>query len=120
MSFIEHSTDATYEADLAGSDLPVMVDFWAPWCAPCRAMGKTLEEVASEFEGKVRILKVNVDENQETAGRFGVQSIPTLLFYRDGDPIGAIPGALSAPALREVLTRHGNGTLGKEKERSKP
>ena len=109
---IVKTTDATFDKEIAEAGMPVMVDFWAPWCAPCRTMGKTLEEVAPEYRDKIRILKVNVDENQEVAGRFGIQSIPTLLFYTDGEPIGQIPGALPPGALREILDRHAKGDLG--------
>lgn len=114
MNLIQETTDATFDADIAATGMPVMVDFWAPWCAPCRTMGKTLEEVAPEFKDKVRILKLNVDENQEVAGRFGVQSIPTLLFCSNSETIGVIPGALPAVVLREVLTKHAKGVLGNE------
>ena len=110
---IIHATDATFDKEIAEAGMPVMVDFWAPWCAPCRTMGKTLDQIASEFQDKVRILKVNVDENPEIAGRFGIQSIPTLFFYTDGEPIGQIPGALPLDALREILDRHTEGTLSK-------
>ena len=108
---IIQTTDATFDKEIAAAGMPVMVDFWAPWCGPCRAMGKTLEEVAPEYRDKVRILKINVDENPEVAGRFGIQSIPTLLFYTDGEPIGQIPGALPPDALRQILERHAAGGL---------
>ena len=111
---IIQTTDATFDKEISEAGMPVMVDFWAPWCAPCRTMGKTLEQVAPEYQDKVRILKINVDENPEVAGRFGIQSIPTLLFYTDGEPIGQIPGALPPDALREVLNRHTEGTLGEK------
>ena len=109
---IIHTTDAAFDSDITQAGIPVMVDFWAPWCAPCRTMGKTLDEVAPDYRDKVRILKVNVDENPEVAGRFGIQSIPTLLFYTAGEPIGQIPGALPQEALREILDRHAQGKLG--------
>jgi thioredoxin 1 len=109
---IIHTTDATFDRDITEAGMPVMVDFWAPWCAPCRTMGKTLDQVAPDYRDKVRILKVNVDDNPEVAGRFGIQSIPTLLFYTAGEPIGQIPGALPLEALREILDRHAEGKLG--------
>ena len=108
---IVHATDASFEQDVLNADLPVMVDFWAPWCAPCRAMGQTLDQVAPEMAEKVRIVKVNVDENPEIASRFGIRSIPTLIFFKGGEAQGMIPGALPAEALRQALTLHGNGKL---------
>jgi len=89
----------------------VMVDFWAPWCAPCLMMGRSLDQVAPEMAGKVKIVKINVDENPASASRFGIQSIPTLLFYVAGEPIGMVPGALPAEALREILRLHAEGKL---------
>jgi thioredoxin 1 len=111
---IVYATDASFEQDVVRSELPVMVDFWAPWCAPCRAMGQTLDQVAPEMAGKVRIVKVNVDENPQTAARFGIQSIPTLLFFRDGEALGMIPGALPAQALRQALQLHAEDRLDKQ------
>jgi thioredoxin 1 len=108
---IVHATDVSFEQDVLNADLPVMVDFWAPWCAPCRGMGQTLDQVAPEMADKVRVVKVNVDENPETASRFGIRSIPTLIFFSGGEAQGMIAGALPAEALREALTLHGNGKL---------
>lgn len=111
---IVYATDASFEQDVMRSDLPVMVDFWAPWCAPCRAMGQTLEQVAPEMAKKVRIVKVNVDENPQTAARFGIQSIPTLIFFRKGEALGMIPGALPAQTLRQALELHAEDKLDKQ------
>jgi thioredoxin 1 len=109
---IVHATDSSFEQDVIRSEVPVMVDFWAPWCAPCRAMGQTLDQIAPEMGGRVRIVKVNVDENPQVAARFGVQSIPTLIFFRESQPIGMIPGALPAEALRKALELHADDKLG--------
>ncbi len=108
---IAHATDATFHQEVEKSHLPVVVDFWAPWCAPCRMLGSTLEKVAPEFAGTLRIVKINVDENPETASRFGIRSIPTLVFFRAGKPLGMIPGALPAEPLREVFRKHADGRL---------
>jgi thioredoxin 1 len=108
---IVHATDTTFQQEVMEADLPVMVDFWAPWCAPCRVMGQTLEQVAPEIGERVKIVKVNVDENPTTAARFGIQSIPTLLFFRHGEAQGMIPGALPAGPLRQILELHGEGRL---------
>ena len=108
---LTHVTDATFENDVLQSQGAVVVDFWAPWCAPCRFLGAALEEVAPEFAGQVRIAKLNVDENPQTSGAFDVQSIPTMVFFKDGQPIGATTGALPADALRDLFRRHAQGTL---------
>ena len=111
---IVHATDASFEQEVMQSDMPVMVDFWAPWCTPCRTMGQTLDQVAPEMSGRVKIVKVNVDENPQTASRFGIQSIPSLIFFRDSQAIGMIPGALPADALRKALKLHSDNELGEE------
>ena len=108
---ILHATDATFTQDIERSDLPVLVDFWAPWCAPCRAMGETLERVAPELNGRVRIVKVNVDENPAVAQRFSVMSIPTLVFFEKGEALGMIPGALPEEPLRQALEMLAEGRL---------
>ena len=108
---IVHATDGSFRKEVLEADLPVMVDFWAPWCAPCRVMGQNLEQVAPEVNGQVKIVKVNVDENPATAARYGIQSIPTLLFFRGGEAQGMIPGALPAGPLRQLLALHGEGKL---------
>jgi thioredoxin 1 len=111
---IVHATDQSFDQDVIQSEVPVMVDFWAPWCAPCRAMGQTLDQVAPEMDGRVKIVKVNVDENPQIASRFGIQSIPTLIFFRESEAIGMIPGALPAEALRKALELHAEDKLGEQ------
>ena len=111
---IVHATDQSFDQDVIQSEVPVMVDFWAPWCAPCRTMGQTLDKVAPEMDGKVKIVKVNVDENPQIASRFGIQSIPTLIFFKDSEAIGMIPGALPAEALRQALNLHAEDKLGEQ------
>ena len=88
-------TDASFEADVLKSSEPVVVDFWAEWCGPCKMTGPSLEEIATEMQGKVKIAKVNVDENPGVAGKLGIRSIPTLMLFKDGklaaQKVGAAP-----------------------------
>jgi thioredoxin len=89
-----HLTEATFDEAVAASDTPLLVDFWAPWCGPCRAIAPVLEEIARERAGRVTIAKVNVDEQPALAGRFGVQAIPTLLFVKNGQVAQTLVGAV--------------------------
>lgn len=86
-------TDASFKSDVLDSNLPVVVDFWAEWCGPCRMIAPALEEISKEMEGKVKIVKLNVDENPGTAGQFGIRSIPTLLLFKDGKQAAQMVGA---------------------------
>lgn len=98
-----HVTDAAFEKMVMNSPIPVIVDFWAPWCAPCRMVAPVLDKLAREFSGKLLIAKVNTDENSEWASRFDVQGIPTMLFIANGKVIHRQVGALPEPMLREVV-----------------
>lgn len=98
-------TDATFEAEVKNSALPVVVDFWAPWCGPCRMVGPVLEELSGEMAGKVKFCKVNVDENQAVAGQFGIMSIPALLVFKGGSLVNQHVGALPKPALKTMLEK---------------
>jgi thioredoxin 1 len=95
--------DANFDQEMAQIDELTVVDFWAPWCGPCRQVAPVIEELAGEMEGTVRFVKVNVDESQEIAQRYGVRSIPTLGFFRGGEPVGSIVGAHPKAALVQVI-----------------
>ncbi len=98
-----HVTDAAFEEQVLKSTLPVIVDFWAPWCGPCRMVAPILDKIAKEQEGKLVVAKVNTDENPEWATRFGVQGIPTMLFVSNGKIVHRQVGALPEKMLRSVL-----------------
>jgi len=98
-----HVTDGAFEKTVLESLIPVVVDFWAPWCGPCKMVAPTLDKLAKEYSGKVLIAKVNTDEEQEWAGKFQVQGIPTMLFVADGKIVHRQVGAMPEPMLREIL-----------------
>jgi len=103
--WIVNATEETFGAETTSS-VPVLVDLWAPWCAPCRQVAPVLEQVARRYAGRIKVVKLNVDEAQRTSARLGVQSIPTLLLVRDGRVADRVVGALPAPQLDRWLTPH--------------
>ncbi len=100
---IIHTTDDSFETDVLKSGLPVLVDFWAEWCGPCKAIAPALAEITTEFEGRVRVAKLNIDENPNTPPQFGIRSIPTLILFRDGAVEGQKVGAVSKAQIAEFL-----------------
>ena len=100
-----HVTDAAFEKTVLNSTVPVIVDFWAPWCGPCKMIAPTLEKIAKENAGKVIVAKVNTDENPEWAMKYGVQGIPTMLFVAKGEIVHRQVGALPEPMLRTIVTQ---------------
>ena len=104
---IHEFTDQSFDTDVVQADLPVLIDFWADWCGPCKAIAPTIEEIAGEYAGKVKVGKLNVDQNQNTAMQYGVRSIPTLLIMKSGEVVsqivGAVPKENITKALDEIL-----------------
>lgn len=105
MGNVIHVTDETFKAEVVDSAIPVIVDFWATWCAPCRIIAPVIEEIAREFDGKVKVCKLDVDNNPNTAIQYGVRSIPTLLFFQNGKVVGNIIGAVGKNVILEQLNR---------------
>ncbi|MCS6789660.1 MAG: thioredoxin [Bacteroidia bacterium] len=99
-------TDSTFAEEVLRSPIPVLVDFWAPWCGPCRMIAPVLEQIAQKHAGKIKIAKMNVDENPFIPMQYYIQAIPTLILYRNGHPIDKIVGALPGPALEKRLLAH--------------
>ncbi len=102
---IVNVSDQTFNNEVEGQGT-VLVDFWAPWCGPCKMIAPILEDLASELGDSVKIAKVNVDENPESASRFGVMSIPTLIFFKDGQPVDKVVGLNSKENLKNILAKH--------------
>ena len=94
-------TDQTFQADVLDSTSPVVVDFWAVWCGPCRMVAPLVEELSTEYEGRVEFRKLNVDENPETSMKYGIRSIPTLLVFKDGKPVDQVIGAVPKKELQK-------------------
>lgn len=86
------TTDATFQGDVLDNETPVLVDFWAPWCGPCRMVAPIVEELSEEYDGRVKFVKLNTDENPKVAGKYGIRSIPTLLVFKGGEPVSQIVG----------------------------
>jgi thioredoxin 1 len=98
-------TDANFEQEVIKSELPVLVDFWAPWCGPCRMIAPSIEALSTEYAGKVKIGKLNSDDNPDVSAKFGIRSIPTLLIFKNGEVVNQLVGALPKDKIAEQLNR---------------
>ena len=101
-----HVTDATFEQEVVKSDIPVLVDFWAEWCGPCRMVGQTIEKLADEYQGRFKITKLDVDNNKETAAQYKIQSIPTMMIFVKGQVVDGMIGAQGEPAIKAKLDKY--------------
>ena len=103
MAEISDVTDATFESDVLKSDTPVLVDFWAEWCAPCRAIAPIVKEIADDNGEKLKVVKMNIDESPQTPGTYGIRSIPTILVFKDGQVAGQLVGARPKADFQEMV-----------------
>ncbi len=99
-------TDQSFDGDVLKSNTPVLLDFWAEWCGPCRALGPKLEEIAKELGNQIRVLKINIDENPATPSKFGIRSIPTMILFKGGQPVDQLLGNLPKEHIIEMLRKH--------------
>ena len=105
MSDLLQVTDENFDSEIVYSDIPAMVDFWAAWCGPCRMVGPVVEELAKEYDGKIKVAKMDVDQNRETPARFGIRNIPTLILFKGGEVAQTIIGAQPKSAIEEELKK---------------
>lgn len=103
---IKQTSDTSFDADVLQSDKPVLLDFWAEWCGPCKAIAPTLDELAAAYEGKLQIVKMNIDENRATPARFGIRGIPTLMVFKDGQQVATKVGALTKAQIAALVDQH--------------
>ncbi len=103
MADIQHVSDESFESDVINSELPVLVDYWAEWCGPCKVIAPVLEEIATEYDGKMKVCKLDIDANEETPPKYGIRGIPTLMLFKDGHVEATKVGALSKSQLTAFL-----------------
>jgi thioredoxin 1 len=106
MTGVMELTDTNFAAEVESAEGLVLVDFWAPWCAPCRAVAPVVQQLATSYEGRVKVAKLNVDDNQATAAQYGIRSIPTIALFKDGEPVDGVLGAVPRAHLEQMIRQH--------------
>ena len=106
MSSAPPVTDASFKDDVLESDVPVLVDFWAPWCGPCRMVSPVVDEIAEQYEGQIKVVKLNTDENPQVASQYGIRSIPTLMIFKGGQRVDMVVGAVPKTTLANTLEKY--------------
>lgn len=99
-------TDSTFKQEVLESGIPVLVDFWAPWCGPCRMVAPVVDEIAAQFDGQIKVVKVNTDENPSVASQYGIRSIPTLMIFKGGQRVDMVVGAVPKTTLATAIEKH--------------
>ncbi|CAN1210174.1 thioredoxin [Tumidithrix helvetica PCC 7403] len=99
-------TDSSFEQDVINSEVPVLVDFWAPWCGPCRMVAPVVDEIAEQYEGKIKVVKLNTDENPNVASQYGIRSIPTLMLFKAGQRVDVVVGAVPKATLAGTIEKY--------------
>jgi thioredoxin 1 len=106
MSSAAQVTDASFKQEVLDSEIPVLVDFWAPWCGPCRMVAPVVDEIAQQYDGKVKVVKLNTDENPNVASQYGIRSIPTLMIFKGGQRVDMVVGAVPKTTLSNTLEKY--------------
>ncbi|MBD1936130.1 MULTISPECIES: thioredoxin [unclassified Microcoleus] len=106
MSAAAQVTDATFKQEVLESEVPVLVDFWAPWCGPCRMVAPVVDEIAQQYDGQIKVVKVNTDENPNVASQYGIRSIPTLMIFKGGQRVDMVVGAVPKTTLANTLEKY--------------